>query len=292
VGIKKSVILVLNNKKTSTVVSDNALGVSKANLLVTSSPTSVIVSRGSIRKGVVRPNRITSTFVSSGGLFVDLPLQDEYVISDELQKVADLIRNLDDQILNSDLLTLVLEKEFDDIDFLEDLIAIAINKPIDDISENFDLLNYIFDKQVSDILLVADETVVSLSKVLQDDVIQADILQNTLIKSFTDNIDLSDVVNLTAQKILQEILSFTDSESKDVSKNLDHISTALDQSSSSFDKLILDLIQLFDQINITTNKNFEETVVSSSEGSLISQGYTEDNTYFLEDYVGDSRTFS
>ena len=47
-----------------------------------------------------------------------------------------------------------------------------------------------------------------------------------------------------------------------------------------------------ENIAIALEKSFFETSTVSSSGSLISQSYTVDNTYFLEDYVGSSRLFT
>lgn len=165
-GIKKSVILVLNNKKTSTVLSDNLLGVSKANILVTSAPTSSVIQSDQIRKGIVRPVRISSSVIGTGGSAYAFQLDENYTLSDQIQLLLQYIRVFDESVTSSELTAFVVEKPLEEV------------------------------------------------------------------------------------------------------------------------------IQLFDQINISASKVLLDEVTSSSEGLLISQSYTLGNSYFFEDYVGESRTIS
>ena len=60
----------------------------------------------------------------------------------------------------------------------------------------------------------------------------------------------------------------------------------------SFAKLLQDVDLAIDNISKLINKSIEDQVSVISSGFLVSQNYTEDNTYFLEDYVGESRTFT
>lgn len=60
----------------------------------------------------------------------------------------------------------------------------------------------------------------------------------------------------------------------------------------TFQKTKTDSFSADDESNLETVLNQTDVINTSSSGSLVSQGYTVDNTYFLEDYVGYSRLFT
>lgn len=56
-------------------------------------------------------------------------------------------------------------------------------------------------------------------------------------------------------------------------------------------KVFAEVANFSDQINNSIGKFVQDSVQSADFGTLIAQNYTIDNTYFLEDYVGQSATF-
>jgi hypothetical protein len=112
--------------------------------------------------------------------------------------------------------------------------------------------------------------------VLSDEPLFTEIINKQLDKIFSDDIATADLIDivLTINRFFSETVTSDDTPAKTTTKNLSEIN------------------ELIQQISKLINKSISDQVTLASSGSLISQGYTEDNTYFLEDYVGESRTFT
>jgi hypothetical protein len=109
---------------------------------------------------------------------------------------------------------------------------------------------------------------------------------------FDDIFSSSDFVALNLQKDIFDSVSITDDIVYFITRIELDIILADDLSSINFDKLVSDTFDVLDNINNKITKNLSDSINLDSVGSLFSQGYTVDNTYFLEEYVGESRTFT
>lgn len=99
--------------------------------------------------------------------------------------------------------------------------------------------------------------------------------ESGLYRYITDTVSVSDEINKLFGKSFSDAVSTSDSSTRTVTKPfVDSVST-----SDSFSR------------TINYNRSFSDSVGTSSSGSLRSQGYC-DFTYFAEDYVGYSRTFT
>jgi tRNA/tmRNA/rRNA uracil-C5-methylase (TrmA/RlmC/RlmD family) len=149
-----------------------------------------------------------------------------------------------------------------------------------------------------------------VTKSLLDDSLVNEILALSFIKRPQDFSFSTDSPFKTVTKLLQEASLFTDSPVKNIGKRLNDLGVFNDTLTKISNKVLQDLpilsdapkytfttpksdfFQTQDAINNAVNKKLSDVLNISSSGSLISQGYTVDNTYFLEDYVGESRTFT
>lgn len=113
---------------------------------------------------------------------------------------------------------------------------------------------------------------------------------------------------------LTDTVSPTDSAALSVTKSLSDDTFPVDEHATAFEKFLADIVTPVDALagivltdeesdsvviddfpvaddpELTIGKNLSETTIASDAGVLLMQDYC-DITYFLEDYVGTSRTF-
>jgi hypothetical protein len=119
-------------------------------------------------------------------------------------------------------------------------------------------------------------------------------------KTFADSAGFTDVLIILRAKLFSDSGSFGDDHSADfhkfinealgVTDDLDGEATAEDDQEMSFVKVRSDLATAVDLFAIQQAKIKSDTIAATDGGSLLGQGYVEVG-YFLEDYVGYSRTF-
>jgi hypothetical protein len=147
----------------------------------------------------------------------------------------------------------------------------------------------ITDNSISSKSLIRKDEIVSFSILTEADLIRKDFIGRTLI----DEQVINDLLALLNEKILSDEFSFQDTidflneigvedtyDLTDVLINIDVL------------KELFEEINIFDEPSIALDKDIEDRYDLDSFGFLISQDYTEDNSYFLEDYVGQSRIFN
>lgn len=111
-------------------------------------------------------------------------------------------------------------------------------------------------------------------------------------KSLTDSASAAGEPAVGFGKALADSASVAGEPAVEFGKGLADLITALDLRSFLFSRPLSDSISLFDAISLGAGKGLANSTSTADSGSVLSQGYTEDNTYFLEDYVGEFRTFS
>jgi hypothetical protein len=169
---------------------------------------------------------------------------------------------------------------------------------------------------VDDTLTEVDATTLSFTKQLTDVVDLAEQISLGTSKSFADSTSFSDLVTIatTFNRDFADTTSFTDAATRDVGKLLEDSLAASDAASVAVTKLLADSLAMADSVVGITftdgeddalaiddlgigddpewnlGKNLSDTTSTTDAGLLIMQNYC-DITYFLEDYVGESRTF-
>jgi hypothetical protein len=169
---------------------------------------------------------------------------------------------VDDTITETDATTLAITKQLTDIAELAEQISLGTSKSFADSQAMSDLiaLTVNFDRVFSDTTSFSDAATRSVDKVLADSVTETDAATRAVTKLIADSLAIIDSV---------VGISFVDSEN---------------------DALAIDDLGIDDDPAIDISKNLSDTASTTDAGLLIMQDYC-DITYFLEDYVGLSRTF-
>lgn len=196
-----------------------------------------------------------------------------------------------------------------DIDFFLQKI-LSENQPLTD-AKAYQLVKAFFDslspadaaqlttvKNLADIVNIpADSVAYAINKSLQETTTFSDFITTTLIfiRTFSDTLNSSDDPDVLPQLAKVETLVSLDVETLSVDKNLSETLNLLDNMDGDieyvFVKLVSELLVASDAQAVDFASNKSDNAVLSSSGILSMQDYC-DITYFLEDYVGTSRTFT
>jgi len=166
-----------------------------------------------------------------------------------------------------------------------------------------DVLSKAFSRPTSDSSVVSDAEAKETGKNLSDSFSVADTQSSEVDKSVADTsvvgdgIDLFDIGKNTSDESI-----VTDDQQFDITKlltdsvfvtdDVDGEASIQDDQEMHFFKVKRDSGIASDQEVKSPNKVTSDSASGADSGSLISQNYTVDNTYFAEDYVGDSRNFT
>lgn len=181
-----------------------------------------------------------------------------------------------------------------------------------------DLVNLTFIKPINDLQSILDEETLLVSKGLGEVLSFSDLVSTLLIyqRSFSDTASLVDIYVQSLNKPLFDSVSTPDLTSFLFSIPFTDQATTADIPYKTFEKLILGMAQdycdpsyflqdyVLDTVTgdwiytsdvltklITYGRQINDNMPLSSSGLLSMQSYV-DMTYFLEDYVGVSRTFT
>lgn len=153
-------------------------------------------------------------------------------------------------------------------------------------------------KNLADIVNIpADSVAYAINKSLQETTTFSDFVTTTLIfiRTFSDNLTSSDDPDVLPQLVKAETLASLDTDIFSINKNLSETLNLLDNMDGDieyvFVKLVSELLVASDAQAVDFASNKSDNAVLSSSGILSMQDYC-DITYFLEDYVGTSRTFT
>jgi hypothetical protein len=169
---------------------------------------------------------------------------------------------VDDTITETDATTFAITKQLTDIAALAEQISLGTGKSFADSQAMSDLTALIvnFDRVFSDTTSFSDAATRSVDKVLADSVTETDAATLAVTKLIADAVAMADSV---------VSINFTDTEN---------------------DALAIDDLGIGDDPEWNLGKNLSDTASTTDAGLLIMQDYC-DITYFLEDYVGQARTF-
>jgi hypothetical protein len=110
-------------------------------------------------------------------------------------------------------------------------------------------------------------------------------------KALEDASAFADVQNFSLGKALSDTPIFVDTQALDVSKPLIESGVATDSSEKGVSKPTTDSFGAIDLSTVDFEKAQTDPVSTADAGSLVSQGYVDNNQYFAEVYVGTSRSF-
>jgi len=169
---------------------------------------------------------------------------------------------VDDTITETDATTLAITKQLTDIAELAEQISLGTSKSFADSTSFSDLVELVtsFNRTFEDTASFSDAATRSVDKLLADSVTETDAATVAVTKLIADSVAMADSV---------VSINFTDTED---------------------DALAIDDLGMDDDPEWNLGKNLSDTASTTDAGLLIMQDYC-DITYFLEDYVGQSRTF-
>jgi hypothetical protein len=170
--------------------------------------------------------------------------------------------------------------------------------------------------KVNDTITETDATTLAITKQLTDITELAEQISIGFNTSFADSQALSDLYSAVVlfNRDFADTTSFSDAATRSVDKLLEDSFTSVDAATVAVDKLIADSLAIIDSVvgisfideendalaiddlgldddpEWNLGKNLSDTASTTDAGLLIMQDYC-DITYFLEDYVGQSRTF-
>jgi hypothetical protein len=182
-----------------------------------------------------------------------------------------------------------------------------------------DLVNLTFSKPINDLQYILDQDTLGIDKSIRDGLSVTDFVATLLVfqRTFSEIASLSDASIRNLTKPLSDTISVPDLATLSFVKtpSTDQVTSA-DTSYKDFEKLVKGLAQNYcdpsyfledyvqdivtgdwvyasDSVTklVTYGRQINDNMPLSSSGLLSMQNYS-DLTYFLEDYVGTSRTFT
>jgi hypothetical protein len=196
------------------------------------------------------------------------------------------------------LATLVFLRDFTDSVDVPDAHVIAFSKALVDNFALTEVVSRVFTKSLSsgvamnDSFDLGDGAVFVFTKGVMNVVFAADTQTKTVTKGVTDTQVLADTLSYNFAKALADSVAAAEAISLASSKLLTDTAGAVDAAVLAFSKLAdPDSVSLADAVFLSPNKAFSDMIEPADAGSLVAQSYC-DITYFAEDYVGESRTFS
>lgn len=176
---------------------------------------------------------------------------------------------------------------------------------------DFALVEALFARSFSDTATVSESLAYSLAMAFADSASAGEQHEFLFEASKSESVSLSDTALLEAIKSFSDSISLSDASVLDVEKGLSDSPSVTDALDVDGSYALTDGVGMNDALGfgftyvtsfsnvafvgdasaIEPGKGLSDSATPDDSGSLISQGYC-DITYFAEDYVGDSRTFT
>ena len=169
---------------------------------------------------------------------------------------------VDDTITETDATTLAITKQLTDIAELAEQISLGTGKSFAD------------SQAMSDLIAL----VVNFDRVFSDTTSFSDVFSQSIDKPLADSMSDADAATLAVTKLIADSLAMVDSV------------VGINFTDNEDDAVAIDDLGIDDDPEWNLGKNLADTASTTDAGLLIMQDYC-DITYFLEDYVGQSRTF-
>ena len=208
--------------------------------------------------------------------------------------------NFDSVTMTDDIdIDFFLQKFLADTQGVTDSDAYQLLKALFESLTPADVKQLFFVKELADIVNTpVDSVAYTIEKAIADSVTLTDVAQafKLYIRDFSEALSTPDAYFLDIQPGQeQDSAAVSDTETLSVDKNLSETLNLLDNMDGNieyvFIKLVSELLVASDAQAVDFASNKSDNAVLSSSGILSMQDYC-DITYFLEDYVGVSRTFT
>lgn len=266
----------------------------------------------SINKGVLQEVFVTDAFAREVAFSRVFP---EAISVADVRTTA-VSKDLFEQASVVESLAKNIHKFLEDTFTLEDTASagdgstFSLVKYINELLQVNEALVFSLGKSLTDSISASDTPFILFTRPLSDTVSVVDIADISFGKGLADTVSAQDLRVVSAGKVLSETLLVADSRVFNLSKPLSESVLAAGEPTFGFSKPLsdgvslgdlrqwlfsrplADSISLSEAVQLALEKRLADSIVGDDAGSLISQGYTENNTYFLEDFVGESRTFT
>ena len=186
-------------------------------------------------------------------------------------------------ITPTDLVNLTFSKPINDLQSILDQDTLGIDKGIGDGLSLTDFVAtlLVFQRTFSEIASLSDASIINLSKPLSDAISVPDLATLSFVKApFTDQVTSADTSYKDFEKLVKGLAQDYCDPSYFLEDYVQDIVTG-------------DWVYASDNVTklVTYGRQIDDNMPLSSSGLLSMQNYS-DLTYFLEDYVGTSRTFT
>ena len=161
-----------------------------------------------------------------------------------------------------------------------DATALAITKQLTDITELAEQISLGFNTSFADSQALSDlfELATTFNRDFADTTSFSDVFSQSLDKPLADSMSDADAATLAVAKLIADAVAMADSV------------VGINFTDGEDDALAIDDLGIGDDPEWNLGKNLSDTASTTDAGLLIMQDYC-DITYFLEDYVGQARTF-
>jgi hypothetical protein len=219
------------------------------------------------------------------------PLDDSVSISEVLSKSFETA--FFDSVSVADLFSYAREIDTADSTSINDSQVLDLALGRTDTASATDTQSFLFETTVSDTALISEHAVIDFSTSYTESITAADSasLASSLGKS--DSVSSSDFSNWSLDKNPSDTPSLSDTLNYDMARSF---SDGVGMNDSvgfgfTYTTSFSNVAFASDSSVLGIGKTVLDSAIPDDSGSLISQGYC-DLTYFAEDYVGDSRTFT
>lgn len=169
---------------------------------------------------------------------------------------------------------------FDEAVNLTETQAISINKALSDIAAVADQISIGANKPIADITTISDAVSVinSFVRTYADTVNTSETLANSVGKVLSDAAVHSDTTTIAFTKFLTDVVTSSDTL------------VGISFGDVEGDAVVVDALGVDDDPIVEVGKILDDSAAATDSGVVFMHDYC-DITYFLEDYVGTSRTF-
>lgn len=210
---------------------------------------------------------------------VSLHKHDSVSVPDFIIRTLEFIRRFTDTTTPTDTLRYTFSRQLADTFTTTDLKSFTFSRPLASSFSNTDFATTHLTKNNSESVPVLDASARIMLKHVTDTFSHSDATTWSASKGLANAVTTSDVYNKVIGRVIND--GFAMNDSADLADGITYQSV----------KYITNLAFVTDSSTREWNANKSDSVNLGSSGSLTSQNYC-DLSYFAEDYVGESRTFS
>ena len=241
----------------------------------------------------------TQVILDSTALAIAKRASDSVLLPDSIRSSVSLSKA--DAVSFSDIVTtlLVFIRSFADSTNVSDAVAYSYLKNLfEAVAASDDIQSQDFSKFIPDGVAMQDGADVTdgnqhhFEKGVMNMAFATDANQIYIERTSSDSVNMLDAKAIAFSRTLLDAFGFTDAQTFIVEMAKADAATVSESLATAFSKLIsADSIAFSDQIVKNPGKGLSDSAAPDDTGWLYAQNYC-DITYFLEDYVGEYRTFT